>query len=120
MTKCIFAAMSSIRQQKVERLIQRALGEVFQQESRSLFGGAFITVTVVRISPDLGYAKVYLSFFHKGPKEELLEMVESHGRRIRGILGNRIGKSVRVVPELRFYIDDSMDHAEKIDDLLKE
>lgn len=111
--------MSTIRQQKVERLVQRALGEVFQQESRNLFAGAFITVTVVRISPDLGHAKVYLSFFHNGEKEELLKMVDSNNSRIRGILGNRIGKSVRVVPELKFYIDDSMDQVEQIDDLLK-
>ena len=84
-----------------------------------MFGGAFITVTVVRISPDLGHAKVYLSFFHKGDKDDLLQMVESQNRHIRGILGNRIGKSVRVVPELKFYIDDSMDQYEKIDSLLK-
>ena len=119
LSKCIFATMSTIRQQKVERLVQRALGEVFQQESRNLFGGVFITVTVVRISPDLGHAKVYLSFFDNGEKEELLKMVDASNSRIRGILGNRIGKSVRVVPELKFYIDDSMDQVEQIDDLLK-
>jgi len=112
--------MSSIRQQKVERLVQRALGEVFQQESRNLFGGAFITVTVVRISPDLGHAKVYLSFFGTEPKEDMLAMVEAKSRRVRGLLGNRIGKSVRSVPELQFHIDDSLDRSEEIDKLLKE
>ena len=112
--------MSSIRQQKVERLVQRALGEIFQQESRSLFGGAFITVTVVRISPDLGHAKVYLSFFGTEAKEDMLAMVEVKGRRVRGLLGNRIGKSVRSIPELQFHIDDSLDQSEKIDKLLKE
>ncbi len=111
--------MSSIRQQKVERLVQRALGEIFQQESSNLFGGAFITVTVVRISPDLGHAKVYLSFFTTGPKEDLLTLVESKGSHVRGLLGNRIGKSVRIVPELQFHIDDSLDQSEKIDNLLK-
>lgn len=111
--------MSSIRQQKMERLVQRALGEIFQQESRSLFGGAFITVTVVRMSPDLGHAKVYLSIFQPGDKSDLLKMVEEQNSKVRGLLGKRIGKSVRSVPELQFRIDDSLDQSEKIDELLK-
>lgn len=111
--------MSSIRQQKVERLVQRTLSEIFQQESHNIFGGAFITVTVVRISPDLGHAKVYLSFFQPGDKSDLLAMVNAQNGRVRGMLGHRIGKSVRVVPELQFHIDDSLDQSEKIDELLK-
>ena len=114
--------MPSIRQEKVAKLIQQELAIIFQQHSRDLFNGAFITVTVVRMSPDLGVAKTFLSFFApgKGTKEELLEMVRSKSSKIRGILGNKVGKQLRIVPEVAFFIDDSLDYSEKINDLLKE
>jgi ribosome-binding factor A len=113
--------MASIRQEKVGKLIQQDLAVIFQQHSRDFFEGAFITVTVVRMSPDLGAAKVYLSFFapKASSKEKLLEMVRSHTSQIRGLLGHKVGKQLRVVPELYFYLDDSLDYAEEIDDLLK-
>ncbi|MCZ4407882.1 30S ribosome-binding factor RbfA [Cryomorphaceae bacterium 1068] len=114
--------MPSIRQEKVAKLIQQELAIIFQQHSRDLFGGAFITVTVVRMSPDLGFAKTFLSFFAPGKesKEEILEIVRAKSSKIRGILGNKVGKQLRIVPELAFFIDDSLDYSEKIDDLLKE
>ncbi len=113
--------MASIRQEKVAKLIQQDLAIIFQEKARELFGGAFITVTVVRMSPDLGVAKVYLSFFTNSgtDKKEVLELVKSKAGAVRGALGHRIGKQVRIVPELLFYIDDSLDYAQKIDDLLK-
>lgn len=114
--------MPSIRQEKVAKLIQQELAIIFQQHSRDLFEGAFITVTVVRMSPDLGVAKAFLSFFAPGKenKDEFLTMVRSKTSRIRGILGNKVGKQLRIVPELAFFMDDSLDYSEKIDDLLKE
>jgi ribosome-binding factor A len=114
--------MPSIRQEKVAKLIQQELAIIFQQHSRALFNGAFITVTVVRMSPDLGVAKAFLSFFApgKGTKEELLEMVRAKSSKVRGILGNKVGKQLRIVPEVAFFIDDSLDYSEKINDLLKE
>lgn len=114
--------MASIRQEKVANLIKKELAIIFQQHSRDLFGGAFITVTVVRMSPDLGLAKAYISFFSTGAtnKEELLKMVRSQVSKVRGILGRKVGKQLRVVPDLAFYHDDSLDYAEKIDDLLNE
>jgi ribosome-binding factor A len=113
--------MASIRQEKVAKLIQRDLAVIFQEESRSLFAGAFITVTVVRMSPDLGLAKVFLSFFANASnnKEDLLDMVRGKSSQIRGILGRKIGKQVRIIPELVFYLDDSLDYAEEINNLLK-
>jgi len=113
--------MASIRQEKVSKLIQQELAIIFQQNSKSMFAGAFITVTVVRMSPDLRSARVYLSFFTNSgtDKSELIEMVKEKGSAIRGILGNKVGKQLRNVPELHFYHDNSLDYAQEIDDLLK-
>ena len=113
--------MASLRQEKVAKLIQRDLAVIFQEQARELFGGAFITVTVVRMSPDMGVAKVFLSFFANAGtnKDELLAMVRSKAPAVRGLLGRKIGKQVRSIPELFFFIDDSLDYAIKIDNLLK-
>lgn len=113
--------MATIRQEKVGKLIQQDLSIIFQEKARELFGGAFITVTIVRMSPDLGVAKVYLSFFTNSgtDKKTVLEMVKSKTGAVRGLLGHKIGKQVRIVPELLFYLDDSLDYAQQIDDLLK-
>lgn len=113
--------MASVRQEKVAKLIQQDLAVIFQQNARELFGGAFITVTVVRMSPDMGLAKVYISFFTNSgtDKQELLDLVRSKSSQIRGMLGHKIGKQVRAIPELAFYLDDSLDYATEINNLLK-
>jgi ribosome-binding factor A len=111
--------METTRQKKVSRLLQKELGDIFQKESRTYFDGAFITVTVVRVSPDLSSAKVYVSLFAVKNKEELLKKIKTHSRELRVKLAERIGKQVRVIPHLDYYIDDSLDYAEKIDNLLK-
>ncbi|GAB7088900.1 MULTISPECIES: 30S ribosome-binding factor RbfA [Marinifilum] len=110
--------METTRQSKVSRLLQKDLGLIFQQEGRNLFGGKMISVTTVRISPDLGLAKVYLSIFPSDKSEETLEVVRMNTKNIRRILGTKVGKQLRVVPELAFYIDDSLDYIENIDNLL--
>lgn len=112
--------MASIRQEKVGKLIQQELAIIFQQNSKSHFHGAFITVTVVRMSPDLRSARIYLSFFaNKGTdKSELLDLIRSKTSLVRGFLGNRVGQQLRVVPELYFYLDDSLDYAQEIDEIL--
>lgn len=111
--------METTRQQKISRLLQKELAEIFQQESRNLASGALITVTVVRISPDMSVAKVYLSFFPVKDTEKFLENVKENVKVIRGLLGQRVKEQLRIVPELVFYIDDSLDYADKIDRLLK-
>lgn len=111
--------MTSIRQNKVARLIQKELGEIFQRESKSLFGGAFITVTTVRIAPDLGSARVYLSIFGSASNDEVIEHVKLQTGNIKRILGAKIRHQLRGVPDLSFFIDDSLDYALKIDELLK-
>ncbi|MBA3664593.1 MAG: 30S ribosome-binding factor RbfA [Bacteroidetes bacterium] len=111
--------METVRQQKVSKLIQKELAEIFRSEAKTLFGGAFITVTVVRISPDLGAAKVYLSIMAAKDKQAIFKLVEEQSSVIRKKLGNLVGKQLRVTPELAFFIDDSLDYAMKIDELLK-
>ncbi|MCB0760695.1 MAG: 30S ribosome-binding factor RbfA [Flavobacteriales bacterium] len=111
--------MSSIRQEKINSLIKRELAQIFQQESRGLFQGAFITVTTVRVSPDLGNCKVYLSFMAVADKEAALDMVKDQSWKIRQQLGSKVGKQLRKIPELAFFIDDSLDYYDEIDRLLK-
>lgn len=111
--------MDSIRQQKVNSLLKKELSIIFQEESRNLLEGKFITVTQVRVSPDLGMAKVYLSFMAEKDTSGALELVKSAGWQIRKKLGSKIGKQVRIIPDLQFYIDDSLDYFEEIDRLLK-
>ena len=111
--------MESTRQQKINRLLQKELAEIFQRESRTLFMGKLISVTVVRVTPDLAMARSYLSIFPTENIREVLKEIRIANPRIRGMLGRRIGKQLRVIPELEFYIDDSLDYIDKIDKLLK-
>lgn len=111
--------MESRRQQKVANVLQKDIGEILQQKAQYLFNGAFITVTTVRVAPDLTSAKVYLSIMGN-KKEEQFKLVQSNKKEIRKLLGQRIRHQLRVVPELLFYLDDSLDYYEKIDQLLKD
>jgi len=111
--------MDSIRQNKIARMLQKELAAIFQAESRNYFPGKLITVTMVRVSPDLGLAKVYLSIYPRKKDEDIIAEVTQHSSMIRNTLGRVIRHQVRVIPELAFYIDDSMDYVERIDRLLK-
>ena len=111
--------MDSLRQNKVNSLLQKEMAGIMQTEGRRLLPGGLITVTGVRVSPDLGIARVYVSLFPVKDKTRALERVREDAHRMRGMLGRRIGKQVRVVPELIFYLDDSLDKQEEIDRLLK-
>lgn len=110
----------SVRLEKISSLIKQELATIFQRESRNLFEGAFITVTTVRVSPDLSHAKVYLSFFTKGDKAPLLKIVQIQTPPIKKMLASTVGKQLRKIPDLAFFIDDSLDYAEEIDKLLKD
>ena len=110
--------MDSKRQQKFARLIQKDLGEIFQKEARNSFGGVFITVTEVKVSPDLGVAKAYLSLMLVKNKPLVMEAIQEQGKTIRQMLANRIRHQVRVIPELHFFLDESADYAAQMDSLL--
>ncbi|MDR2804394.1 MAG: 30S ribosome-binding factor RbfA [Dysgonamonadaceae bacterium] len=110
--------METKRTQKIERQIQKDLSEIFLLQTRQMHG-VMVTVTQVRISPDLSVAKAYLSIFPSNRGEELLENIRRNGKALRYELGERIGRQIRRIPELAFFIDDSIDYLENIDQLLK-
>lgn len=110
--------MESTRQKKVSALIQKEMSLIFQKLS-SEFRHKLISVTIVRMSPDLGTAKIYLSIFPEDEKEEVFSDIKKSTKKLRGELGNIIKNQVRRIPELLFDIDDSLNYAERIDELLK-
>lgn len=99
-------------------MLQRELGEMFQREGKSRYGGAMITVTKVTVTRDLSLARIFLSLFATGDKKGLLETIRYHAGEIRYNLGKRIRNQVRHIPDLEFFEDDSLDYIEKIDELL--
>lgn len=111
--------MDSVRQQKYAKLIQKELGELFQREGRNWYGPIFVTVTGVKVTPDLGLARVHISVFKAPKPQEILKNLKIHKAEIRLQLGRRIGKQARIIPELEFFIDDSLDYAEKMDAIFK-
>jgi ribosome-binding factor A len=112
--------MSSLRQKKINTLLQQELGQIFREESRGVCLGAMVSVTNAKISPDMTYCKVYISIFGSKDNAAVYKNITDHNKYIRGILGKRLGKSLRRIPELDFRIDDSIDYANKIDELLKD
>ena len=109
----------STRQLKVARELQRYLAEIIRSRGMAAFGGAMLTVSEVRISPDLSIAKVYVSVFPSDKQKEVMEALEQENKSIRGELGRQVAKQLRIVPELDFYLDSSLDYAEHIEQLLK-
>lgn len=108
----------SIRQRKVAKEIQRDMAEIIRQMGMAAFGGAMITVSGVRMSPDLSLAKVYLSIFPSDKTENVMGIIEDLSKTLRGELGRMVAKQLRIVPELAFYVDDSLDYVQRIDELL--
>ncbi len=113
-----FCVMSSIRQSRIEEVIKEELSMYFQRNAREICLGAMVTVTVVRITSDLSLARVYLSVFAGPDKKEVLQNVQVNASKIRGEVGRRL-KNMKKIPELSFHIDDSLDYANTIDELLK-
>ncbi len=111
--------MDSNRQLKVNRLIQKELSEIFLLETKKMHG-VFVSVTNVRVSPDLGLAHVYLSIYPSDKSSGFVENINANVKSVRYELGKRVGKQLRVVPELSFHVDDSLDYIEHIDRLLKD
>jgi ribosome-binding factor A len=115
----IMEHQESTRQQKVSRLIQKEIGTFLQRERLAVCGGKMVTVTNVRVTPDLGVARVYLSIFPSEKTDEVLKIIKTQVKTIRHQLGTQVKSQLRVVPELDFFVDDSLDYYEKINGLLK-
>jgi ribosome-binding factor A len=113
--------MESKRQQKMARLLKEELSAVFQKDAQHLFGNSFVTITTVRVTPDMGMARVYLSFLtfnNQTNKEETLAEIVDNTKQLRQMLGQRIRHSVRIIPELQFFMDDTAEYAAKMDALI--
>lgn len=125
--------MESTRQQKISRLIQQDLGDIFLREMKPVLGNSLITVTGVRITPDLSIARVHVSIMPIGDipatpaepakpatKQGIIDAILTHAADIRRRLGNREGKQLRIIPQIEYYLDDSLDYVENIERLLKQ
>lgn len=110
---------ASTRQLKVARELQRDLAEIIRGRGMAAFGGAMLTVSEVRVSPDLSVAKVYVSVFPSSRQDDVMKTLQVEGKSIRGDLGRMVAKQLRIVPELDFYLDTTLDYAEHIEELLK-
>ena len=111
--------METTRQNKIARLIQKELSLIFQQQTRQM-PGVLVTVSAVRISPDLSVSRVYLSVFPSEKAEEIVKNVNDNQKSNRFELGTKVGKQLRIIPELKFFVDDSLDYIDNIDRLLKQ
>jgi ribosome-binding factor A len=110
--------METTRQNKIARLLQKELSDIFLLQTKAMHG-VLISVSHVRISPDISVARVYLSIFPSEKSEELIQNINGNIKSIRYELGSRVRHQLRIIPELKFFIDDSLDYIEKIDALLK-
>ena len=110
--------MQETRQNRIARLLQKELSLIFQSPTRMMHG-TMVSVTRVKVSPDLGICTVYLSIFPSEKSEELLKNITANEKTIRYELGTRVRNQLRIIPELRFFIDDSLDYIERIDELLR-
>ena len=112
--------MESIRQKQVGELIRRQFSYVLSTEGSYIYGyEALVTVTEVIMTPDLGLAKVYLSVFNMLNKQEIILLLEDQVNKLKHALHSKISKQLRIMPDLRFYLDDTLDEAYKLDELFK-
>ena len=110
--------METPRQNKISRLIKKEMSEIFLLQTKSM-NGVLVSVSAVRISPDMSIARVYLSVFPSERSQEIVKNINDNMKSIRYELGTRVRHQLRIIPELKFFVDDSLDYAERIDELLK-
>ena len=111
--------METTRQQKIARQIQKDVAEIFQKEGAPIVRGSLVTVTAVRVSPDFSIAKIYVSIIPFDRSGEVMKLLEHNLRLVRGALGQRIRNQLKNVPEIQFFLDDSLEYIEHIDEALK-
>lgn len=112
--------METTRQPKIARQIQRDIADIFQKEGRDLLRGTLVTVTEVRVSPDFNYAKIYVSIFPFDKAPETMAVLDKQNRFIRCELGRRIKDQLKSVPEIQFFLDDSLEYIEHLEQAMKE
>ena len=107
--------IESTRQLKVAK----EMAEIIRSKGMAAFGGALVSVSGVKISPDLSVAKIYVSIFPSDKAEAVMDVLEENARALRGELGSKVAKQLRIVPEIAFFLDSSLDYVEHIEELLK-
>ncbi len=114
--------MDTTRQHKIARLIQKELSDIFQKEGKNFYGSSMVTITAVSVTKDLSIARVHVSIFSLNniPKDDVLKAIKANATDIRFILGTKIKNQVRIIPMLEFFIDNSFDHVERIEQLLNQ
>lgn len=111
--------METTRQQKIARQIQRDVAEIFQKEGREIVRGTLVTVTEVRVSPDFNYARIYVSIFPFDRAPETMASLDRNAWFVRRELGRRIKDQLRTVPEVQFFLDDSLEYIDHIEQAMK-
>ncbi|MBO5267600.1 MAG: 30S ribosome-binding factor RbfA [Muribaculaceae bacterium] len=111
--------METTRQAKIARLLQKELSEIFRQQTAKTHG-TIVSVSAVRVSPDLSVAKAYLSVFPSQKAQEVMESIKLSAKTIRYELAQKVRFQLRKTPELQFYLDDTLDYLENIDHLLEQ
>lgn len=111
--------MDSTRQLKFSKLIQKELGEIFALDGKNYYGSNFVTITGVTVTPDLSIARVRVSIFKATRPLDVIKSLKSHSSEIRKSLGNRIRNQARIIPNLEFFHDDSLDYVDKMDELFR-
>ena len=111
--------IESTRQLMVGKELQKHMAEIIRSKGMAAFGGALVSVSGVKVSPDLSVAKIYVSVFPSEKAEAVMGSLEENTRALRGELGAKVGKQLRIVPEIVFYLDSSLDYVEHIEELLK-
>ncbi|WP_286755230.1 30S ribosome-binding factor RbfA [Roseivirga sp. UBA838] len=110
--------MATKRQQKFSKLIKEEISKIFQHQFSGAFSGKLVTITDVEMSPDLGFAKIFVSVFPIIHSDQILDHIEENKSKVRGALGRTIGKQVRVIPELAFFLDSTAEYASRMDLLI--
>ncbi len=111
--------MESQRQHKYSKQILKDLAHIFQRNIQDSFSGSFVTLKEVKISPDLAIATIYVSVLPTAKGEEVMQIIAQNNKRIRGVLGNMIGKHARIVPHLRFFLDNTEETGSRMDSIIE-
>jgi ribosome-binding factor A len=109
---------ATTRQQKVAKLIQKEMSDIFLRDRRGVLDNSFVSIIEVRVSPDLSVAKIYLSMMLVKDKGALLEKINDRKREFRKLLGDKVGRQLRIVPEIVFYVDEVEEKAQRLDDII--
>lgn len=109
--------METKRQQKVAKILQQELSDIFIKDGMKFLPNVFTTITKVKVTPDLSITRVLVSFLNCSNANEALLTLKKHSSEIRYLLGNKIRNQVRIIPQIEFYIDDTQEYVEKMDKL---